>query len=673
MASQLPSFALFPLASWRDQLLADEWVACLDAWIALLDSHLSLPQDKFTLSTKDQSLANFLVSFTREIALNGTGILGSSRSAKKLLKECFLLVSRLVQSPSPPSVLLHWDFLADFGRVYGKKRAGHILSHLPEPAQALLDSSLGSLKKNLIKNLDAGISGDIRAVEEQLDRIGDLINASPPVAAFLMAGSDFVDGLINCYKVMNPPLRKVILSTTYLLLVGLAEGQKTSTLTDQLYSLKAAAEAHKSGPLNANDSLVAELVTSTPVLQHLERKLDEAGTISTRAKSILADLATFKKAGSSMPRPKRLVRRKIDKGKGIVSQDEAEASFQQEMHIHRMSQISQVQDLFPNLGSAFISKLLDEYDSDAEQVISHLLDDSLPPHLQSADRSEQLSAHKPPPHFTPHPTPPLLPSLTSLPERKNLYDPEDDDILLASIANLHLGKRHDPAETLPSAAPQKAAILSALAAFDSDDDERDDTYDAADVGGTVDAAGGADDTPLTEPTEAALFRAWQSNPRLFARDAATRRGPERARLRMETHMSDEQVEGWASMLARDGQVLRRLQGRYGEWSGVQNEIESTAWRGGGGGGEDGEDTSDVGSGAQTPRGGGGNRGRGRGRGGRGGGRGGGGSGQGQGQGGPAPDSEAARRRKEANKSSRANHNRRAERAKKMARGGGLPG
>ena len=90
-------------------------------------------------------------------------------------------------------------------------------------------------------------------------------------------------------------------------------------------------------------------------------------------------------------------------------------------------------------------------------------------------------------------------------------DTAEEDLLLASTANLHLGKRPADVDTLlsaPSTAPQKAAILSALAAFDSDDDERDDTYDAADVGGTVDAAGGADDTPLTEGTEAALFRAW---------------------------------------------------------------------------------------------------------------------------------------------------------------------
>jgi hypothetical protein len=60
------------------------------------------------------------------------------------------------------------------------------------------------------------------------------------------------------------------------------------------------------------------------------------------------------------------------------------------VHIHRMSLISQVQDLFPDLGSGFVLKLLDEYNDDVEQVISHLLEDSLPAHLEKADRDEVL-------------------------------------------------------------------------------------------------------------------------------------------------------------------------------------------------------------------------------------------------------------------------------------------
>ena len=691
-SSRLPAFALFPISAWRDQLPPDEWVACLNAWLALIDSHLSLSDSDFATSVKDESLQAFLTSFTREVALGGVAILGSSSSAKKLLKDCFRLATRLLQSQSPPSGLTQWEFLADLGHAYGKKKVEPLTESLSAASKGHLDSSLAVLKKFLIKNLDAGLDGgDLKGIEERLERVNDLILVSPPVAEFFLAGSDFVDALISCYRITNPPLRRALISTTYLCLTGLAEGQKMSALTDHLYSLKAAADSHKASTLNVNDSLVAELVTSTPLLQRLQRKLEETSTASNRAKSVLTELATFKKPGGGMSKPKRLIRRKVDKGKGLAEFDEAQA--QQEIHIHRMSQISQVQDLFPDLGTGFVAKLLDEYSSNPEEVIAHLLDDSLPPHLQTANRGEELAQPTPPstkPRRTsllPRPTPPITPQYPAL-EPPSSEDSEDEFPLLptSGTAHMHIGKRPGNADTLLSQRPtatRKSAILSALAAFDSDDDERDDTYDAADVGGTVDTTptlGGASAAEeggsgvMTDAAEGVLFRAWLSGPGgagVFARDAAARRGAERARLRLETGLTDEAVEGWAVMLGRDAGMKRRLMARYGEWSGEQTVLGSTAWRAGAGGEGDGDGDGDGeeeggSDGGARGRGGGnggfgpGGRGRGmgRGRGGRGG-------------GGPpaAPDSEAARRRKEANKGSRANHNRRDQRARKMARGG----
>ncbi|KAL2150443.1 hypothetical protein VTH82DRAFT_7006 [Thermothelomyces myriococcoides] len=544
--------------------------------------------------------------------------------------------------------------------------------------------------------MDAGLNGgDLKGIEERLERVNDLIRVSTSVAEFFVAGSDFVDGLISCYKITNPPLRKALIATTYLCLMGLAEGQKMSALTDQLYSLKAAAEAHKKGPLNVNDSLVAELVTSTPLLQRLQKKLEESAAPSNRTKSVLSELSAFKKPGGGLTKPKRLIKRKIDKGKGIAEYDEEQV--QQELHFHRTSQISQIQDLFPDLGTAFISKLLDEYNSNTEEVISHLLDDSLPSHLQSADRSEDLAPQQPTPRkpprrdsFVPRPTPPLSPSnqppdAAAVAEDEDVDDDDDDDddILLASrTGKLHIGKRPGDADALLAQRPTegtKAAILSALAAFDADDDERDDTYDAADVGGTVDASvaplekddddendGIPSPSALSEDAEAALFRAWMASPGTFARDGAVRRGSERARLRAETGLTDEVIEGWAVMLGRDAAMKRRLTARYGEWTGEQAELPSTAWRAGddgeeGGRGEGGSEGASGGRGRGG--GGGGGRGRGRGRGGRG--------GRGGSAASPAPDSDLAKRRKEAHKGSRANHNRRDQRARKFARAAGF--
>ncbi|ROV91868.1 hypothetical protein VMCG_09189 [Cytospora schulzeri] len=690
-STPLPPFAPFPTAAWKELLSIDEWNASLGAWISLAEAHLSLSDAEFSKQTlKDESVPPFLASFMRELASHGSALLGSSNPAKLLLKDCFLLTAKILNSSSPPQdSLLQWEFLSDFSRVYSKKRVGNVLSRLSNSSQEAVEASLGTLKKFFIKHLDQGLKGDLKAIEERLGRLNHLINASPSTASFFLAGSEFLDGLITCYKIMNPPLRKVIITTAYLILIGLIEFEppKLSMLTDQLYSLKTAAEAHKVGPLNVNDSMVAELVSTTPLLQQIEHKLDSSGTENARAKNGLRDLATFKKPGAGM-KPRRLIRRKIDKGKGKgIALDDYDA-MSGEVHIHRMSQISQVQDLFPELGSGFVAKLLEEFGDDTEQVIAHLLEDSLPPHLKGADRSEQLYVHiHPNPIYAgdsltrnrstnakprrrsslaPRSTPPLIST------RRNVFDDDELDRLAVDTSRLHMGKKA-PERTADdiladrSTAPKKAAILSALAAFDSDDDERDDTYDAADVGGTVDAANN-EDAPAND-NEEMLWKTYQADAKTFDRDQATRRGAARNRLKLETGMTDEAIEGWAVMLGRNANQKRRLEMKYSAanaFTGQQNELVSTSWRASGAG--SGTEMSDTdGGGGRGGRGG-------RARGGRGRGRGGGGRGGGGNVAGPSGehDTEQARRRKEASKGARANHNRRDQRAKKMARGG-FPG
>jgi activating signal cointegrator complex subunit 2 len=265
--------------------------------------------------------------------------------------------------------------------------------------------------------------------------------------------------------------------------------------------------------------------------------------------------------------------------------------------------------------------------------------------------------------MAPRPTPPLIPT------RRNVFDDDDFDRLAIDVeSKVSFGKQPDrTADDIikdRSTAPNKAAILSALAALDPDDDERDDTYDAADVGGTVEPSNQEADA-AADRHEETLFRAYQADPALFDRDADTRRGKYRAQLIADTEMSHEAIEAWALMLTRNPQQLRRLQAKY-EFSGQQSQLERTSWRAAAADGEDGE-AADGSSSSAAARGA-SNRGRG-GRGGRGRGRGRGGN-----VAGPTGDkeTEAARRRKESNKGSRANHNRRDARAKKMARGG-FPG
>ncbi|KAK3697617.1 hypothetical protein LTR37_017355 [Vermiconidia calcicola] len=500
----------------------------------------------------------------------------------------------------------------------------------------------------MLETLEAPSKGSARS---ELRQLADVMRVSPDVASLFMTGSDFVDALTSTYLDSNShEERRTAVATTYSGLLALVNigPPNISLLTDHLYSLKAQTDKSRDQP-----SLLADLVTNTPLVTKLRRAASNSS--ADRLTKLLDTIQTYN--SPSIAQPRRHVRRKLEKGKGKAP------AVDSEMHMHRMSLVTQIQDLFSDLGSRFVLKLLDEYDDVVEQVTAHLLDDSLPPHLRDLDRTEQAAMHDTVQHsqiedLASRSTPSLEPFI---PERRTVFDDDELDRLEVHAARLHIGKKD---RVQKNDQPNKAAIMSALAAFDSDDDERDDTYDVEDVGGTVDTAHpdgepGPSAKITQEENDLALFTAYKSSPELFGRSFNTRRGQDRQALKAETGMTDEAIEGWSIMLQRDPRRLKRLEAQSGNFDGKQTDLGRTSYR------ESPVGTETEDSDVPADRGGFRGRGRGRGRGGR---------GRGGDVAGPSNDANtaAAQRRKEASKGSRANHNRRDQRARKMARGG-FPG
>ncbi|KAK8222014.1 hypothetical protein M8818_000182 [Zalaria obscura] len=653
----LPQIAPYPPASVRKSLPPNEWEACLDAWLSLTDLYLRANAKDFASAAQNElSLIGFLRSFYHEESHEHHRQGPTSTKQQRLRKTAFLLTHRTMFEPRPPpATLLEWDFLADFSHVYMKTQSLEaLLRNLWRQHGSEIERSLQRLKASFVKALESSQSS---AGEGSVKQLAPLIYASADTGAFLMRGSDFIDAAASSYE--SSRFRQDLVTLCYLGLISLTKGEKPnhSILFDHLYSLKAVAD--KFPP--TQPSLLSDLVTNTPLLSKLQTAI--TGKDAERARKLAETLSPLRSPAIARRRP---TRRRVYKGKGKDTY--GHGAINAEQHIHRMSLITQIQDLFPDLGSGFISALLDEYSESVETVTAHLLDDSLPPHLRDLDRSAQLSA--PPPteqqrsdHLAPRSTPP--------PQRRNVFDNDEFDRLEVEASRLHIGRRNerltaDAIMSDRSTAPRKSAILSALAAFDSDDDERDDTYDVEDVGGTVDAArpGGETERDVDAAgredgaNEEALWRAWKLDHATFGRSAEVRRCNPRQALKNETGMTDEAIEGWAVMLERDPRRLKRLEAKFGTWDGQQRDIGRSRWV------QEDEESDTGGSGAER----GGFRGRGRGRG-----RGGGGRGRGN-VAGPASErgTQQARDRKEASKGSRANHNRRDQRARKMARGG-FPG
>lgn len=653
----IPAFAPIPPVNVRLSLGPEEWEACLEAWLTLSEFTLRLPSGTFSASANEAgSLPNFLCSFYRELGtrqVSGDSL--NSSTGISLRKVCFKLVSRIfTEIGSISTSLLRWDFLSDFGHAHIKSPVlTRLMSKLWERNSGLIIPSLQKQKDLLVMILESRKIDDAMSALAQL---GSITHASPDVGSFFMTGSDFLDSLIAVYiHSTSNAQRKALSTVAYLCLTSLvrSDSPNTSLLSDHLYTLKG--QADKGGHAA---SLLADVVTNTPLLAKLRLSISEKAV--DRLSTLLDTLETYR--SPSIARRKKHTRPKQSKGKEIQN------PASDPLYIHRMSLVTQIRDLFPDLGAGFILKLLDEYQDDVEQVTAHLLDDSLPPHLASLDRTDEAPVHNTDAqakvdHLAPRSSPP--PRESHFPERRNVFDDDELDRLEFEASRLHIGKQNR--QILDGEQPNKAAIMSALAAFDSDDDERDDTYDVEDVGGTVDTAHPDGEPGPTakisrDENDVTLFNAYKSSPELFGRTFNIRRGQPRMALKAETGMTDEAIEGWAIMLQRDPSRLKRLEAQTGAFDGRQAELASTSYRETPGGTETEE--SDAGHNGR-----GGSQGRGRGRGGRGRGRGRGGSAAGPSD---DPSTAAAQRKKEASKGSRANHNRRDQRAKKMARGG-FPG
>ncbi|RKP27559.1 hypothetical protein SYNPS1DRAFT_26783 [Syncephalis pseudoplumigaleata] len=297
--------------------------------------------------------------------------------------------------------------------------------------------------------------------------------------------------------------------------------------------------------------------------------------------------------------------------------------------------IEQIQAILPELGQGFIVACLKCYQGNVEHVIAHLLEDDLSPELRAMDRqapraamtaeeeedelaciygaaveysdgaSEAPSASA---NASDNEDDDARPSSESLlATRRNIYDNDEFDLFARQSLDrerVYQGKKSMSSEfsgTAPLNETYKSRIIERAMA--SDEDEYDDTYDGLYEAGGEHASSGtfedvdgsgqqqqplssamattsgksstamrtADPTLVHEPT---LIKLYISDPGLFNRSAASRKSAERARLRDTTGLSNEQIEGWASQLARDPKRYRDITAET-EWTGQQTLLAST--------------------------------------------------------------------------------------------------
>ena len=679
-----------PLVHWpepsvRSVLLPDEWLACLESWILAVEMRLRLPSMQFSeLSSSSTTLGiAFVEAYIYDQEHENTpGPDQSSYSPEtKLWRATFLLTRRIMLEIEAKEHLLKNEVLAFFSKFCIVYRSISTLKQTIEHAWRKnsfdLSAAVHRAKSAAIALLSPAKEHDISAILELLRHYSILTRILPEVGLVWLTGSDFLEGLDSTYDhVQNStqPHQEVLLAlktSLYNSLLALVEVQppQTSLLFDHLYALKKFQENHMING-RKTPTLLANVLCSTALLKRLDQLV--SGSHQKRGTDILNDFKEYRARGISLhPSFRRHKLRSKNKGKSkALSNSDA-------FDMNSLALISQVQDLFPDLSAEYISKLLTHFSDDVEAVTAALLEpESLPSALSQesyeANASDDVSL----------PTKRAVPTTNN---RRNIFDGDDFSALRISSSQLHHGKRDErPSYDVPSAANSglKAAVFSALAGFDSDSDERDDTYDMADVGGTVDSTlPGTDDAeaqPIkrdlqskqeqdfrqSQENDLLLFRAWKSDQSTFLRDSKTRLSQPRTQLKRETDWTDEQIEGWAIMLQKDQGRIDRLErtlvlGGGTANSARQSALDRTAWvaadveTGTEGTGIPPQNSGSVHRGDRGPY-----------------------RGKAGDVAGPTRDSatQAARRRKEQGKSGRggSNHGRREGRARKMGRGFGAP-
>lgn len=187
----------------------------------------------------------------------------------------------------------------------------------------------------------------------------------------------------------------------------------------------------------------------------------------------------------------------VEEINGNVCDDDVEAGPSRESEIptnvKEESCISEVKDIFPQLGDGYILKCLQHYNFNAEEVINRLLEDSLADELRTINKEM-----------------PIIPEdvldkryMETGIERYNVFDGDQFDIMSRNdvdVSKIHIGKRKSVYKNLNEMLDDKSAIKSRSDIYskynlvcdevDMYSDEYDDSY--ADEAGSFDVVPSAD-------------------------------------------------------------------------------------------------------------------------------------------------------------------------------------
>ncbi|KAI7899644.1 uncharacterized protein BX663DRAFT_489085 [Cokeromyces recurvatus] len=624
-----------PFVSCKDETIEENlWEVALYSWTRNLAELLNLQDDAFLHETAyNESLSQFIdqvlnEQMDTEVAIDAT-----------LLRSIFLVYSRLasIHIPGPcPSLLLNVDRLSRFSIVYGESNVTQvrsIIKKLTSQYEGLKDEIVSLLNtvvdavQSIPNLLSAPLSKSMLNRIYVLIRVLDSLLSSVLFVDIIRSKFETLDEiLISCYQNMNPLFQGSV--------------EKEDSLSYWVYLIKKTfisafnlyADIHFFKPLgyissiqdhHTLDRITDSVDNDDSTIAFMSHKLisyiEQSGLDTTRSAFLDAPLILDWEVEYDISNKLALIDRELFGGGDerimflVMSMEQVRDSNDDKGRVllhdpskkeqpdvtENIEKVSQIHDLFPELGDGFIEACLEASHYDAELVIMQLLEDTLPDSVRQLDRKMERRALLPPdavaqPDDELQRTEPSHPSLDSnkesiLKTRRNIYDHDEFDIFnrpTVDSSKMYIGKKDKGNADLllndkSFIQAEKKNVLKRV--VDMYDDEYDDTYDDINDVGVPASMENGDDTAIdiikrkqevVDPgviNESLLVHTFVDHPELFVRNSTARKSAKRAELRKQTGMSNEQLEGWAIMFNRNPRKNKILD-KYMLFDGNQNQV-----------------------------------------------------------------------------------------------------
>ncbi|KAI8968985.1 hypothetical protein BDF20DRAFT_916404 [Mycotypha africana] len=619
------------------------WEAALESWLANLTELLNLSDETFLREIKaNTSLQHFIERVLEEQIDNENTIDG------KLLRYVFYVYNRLAElcSMDDDYSMLKCQPFCNFIIVFNQSNTEQVrrMTKLVLGKYSDLEENIISIINSLVQTLQLFSNVLVTPIPQDvlirgymsMQILQTLLSATLLVDSVHTAFIELDAILIDSYNDLTPNLKKTVElsaeAATYAFLLKKAIVSVFNTYVDYHYFQPLGYTTSSKNP----NRLIKVSTANESVLDHLHQKIleyVEKSDLKTTQNAFvdgplimdweveyhIVEKLDFINRELFHGEDERTIFLKLimeqvhDSNKGeeswgdsLITEDDSvgsETATQMDTDLENMAKISQIHDLFPDFGEGFIEACLQANNGDTEAVVMQLLEDTLPPTVSNLDRTMQRKA-----------LPNEIASVSSfqdleneeqatalnrnqprndgsiLSTRHNIYDNDEFDVFNRKnidTTRVYVGKKDKgTADALLKnerlTEEDKKKVIQRV--VDIYDDEYDDTYDDINDAG-IPASTETEDTDsamdvvkrkqeAVDPgvqNESLLVHTFVDNPQLFERGGAVRKSAARAELRKRTCMSDEQLEGWAIMFKRNPRKQRILD-KYMLFDGQQEQV-----------------------------------------------------------------------------------------------------